>query len=565
MQRVTPLEAAAAKALVDKRNLAISAFRPLKHQEQVFKDRPRYLLCEGGNRAGKTITLMALISSIVLDIPITFLDGTQHDGRKPHQKDRPLQIWIICIDLDHVGRVVYPALFKAGFFERFKVVHDPVTRKLRSYDFEADKHLKAKQHPPLIPGQYVSHVAWENKAEKQFSAVTISNPATDEVLAEIRCFTSKGDAPQGAAADVVYIEEQLARNGYYGEMIARLVDKTGDLIWASWAADTDEDDDLSQFNAMIDRETEAGSGVAKRVTLTMSGNTTFTQEMVAGFLAGCTSEEERQQRDLGIKPNEKLRMYPLFDKKVHSVDAYDDRIATALKGRDGIPPMGNDAWTRYLILDPGTQHPAVLLAAVPPEDYGDYVVIYQEIYPGRADPIQLAEIVAKETKGQVFYRWICDWHAGRQVTMGSKADVRVVDAYETAFKAKGLSCVLTKSKFSWGSDNVGGRQLVLQSWMHPNPKTQIPKLRIVTQRCPVLCEQLRKVKKKTVNKEVVDDRKLAGIPSDLVECLEYLAASGPKYTFIAPRIEDAPSAYQRYMKRFGNKKENNPIQIGTYY
>ena len=562
MERLTPLQAAAAKALVDKRNLALEAFRPLPLQEEVYRaPRPKYILVDGGNRGGKTISLMALVAGAAMDLDITFNDGSKHPCRKPHQKNRVLEIWIVCIELEHIGRVVYPALFKSGNFERFKVVNDPVTKKLRTYDFQKDSHLKAKNHPAFIPKQYVGHIAWESKAENQFSTATIVNPSNGETMAIIRCFTSKGDAPQGSTADIIYIEEQLARQKYVGELQARLVDRDGDLIWASWAADTDEDDDLSQFTAMVDRNVEQKTGLARRISLTMSGNTTFTKEMVDGFLEGCTSDEERLQRDKGIKPSEKLRMYPLFDKWVHSAFDYEDRLAETLKARDGIPP--ND-WTKYLVLDPGTQHPAVLLAAVPPPDFGDYIVPYQEIYPGRADPDQLAALVAKEVKGLTFYKWIVDWHAGRQVTMGSKLDTRVVDAYEKAFKRHELSCVATKTKFQWGSDNVGGRQLVLQGWMHPNKTTGTPRLRIVHHRCPMLCDQLKKLKKKTVNKEVVDDRKVAGQASDVSDSLEYLAASGPRYVSISPRIEEAPSAYQRFMKRFGKTKDA-PFQFGTFY
>jgi len=295
--------------------------------------------------------------------------------------------------------------------------------------------------------------------------------------------------------------------------------------------------------------------------LTLSGNKTFTKEMVAEALDGVTSEEERMQRDLGIRPSEKLRMYPLFHKNVHSAFAYEDRFSTVLKTRDGIPPAD---WIRTLILDPGTQHPAILLGAVPPPEFGDYQCIYDEIYEGRADPKQLAKLVKAKVTGQVIYRWICDWRAGRQVTMGSDANTRVVDAYARAFADEGLKCVATASQFIFGSDNVGGRQLVLQSWMHAN-KEGIPKLRVVEHRCPHLCDQLAKIKKKTVNKEVVDERKMSGMPSDLVDSLEYYAASGPRWLPLAPRIEDAPTGYQRYMKRFGNKDKNKPIKIGTHY
>lgn len=562
---LSQIEAAAVNELVERRKLAVNIFRPQQHQEPIFEQpRPKFCLVGGGNRGGKTITLTELVAAIALDLPITFEDGTQRDARMPWQKGKPIEIWLVCIDQRHIGEVLYPALFKAGHFERFKVVHDPDTKQLRAYDYIKDKGkgLKPKPHPPFIPKRYVPDGAfsWESKSDRIFNRVTITDPTSGDVLAEIFAFTSKSDPPQGRSISLCWCDEQLARSGYIDELKARLVDKDGQLVWSSW---NDEDsDDLNAFSSMLDREIKAGSGLAKRVDLSMSGNTSLDPKTVADFLSGCATDEERMQRDYGIAPSEKLRMYPLYAKGKQSVKAHQDRLAIALQTSDGIPP---NEWTKVLILDPGTQHPAVLLCATPPPEFGDYQVLYQEIYPGRADPKTLAKLVRKETEGQIFYRWICDWHAGRQVTMGSDAHTRVVDAYAKAFKEEGLSCVATGSQFMFGSDNVGGRQLVLQGWMHPN-KDGIPKLRIVEHRCPQLCEQLQKIKKRIVNKEIVDDRKVAGMASDLVDAAEYYAASGPRYIFLTPRIEDAPSGYQRYMKRFGAKEgAKEPIKIGTYY
>lgn len=559
---IKPIEAAAIKALAEKRGLAINAFRPQSHQEPIFvQPRPRYMGVQGGNRGGKTISLMALGSGVAMDKQITFADGSKHECRMPWQKGRPVLIWIICIDQRHIGEVVYPALFKAGFFKRFQVVHDPITKEFRAYDHIKDAKLKPRQHPPFIPKQYVGSISWESKADKIFNSATIVEPGTDNVLAEIKCYTSKGDAPQGRVADLVYIEEQLAHQGYIGELMARIVDVSGQIVWSSWNADGGEDDDLARFNEMLDREIEANTGRAKRVILTMSGNKTFTKEMVEDFLAGCATEEERLQRDLGIRPSEKLRMYPLFDKEIHTALGHDDELARVLKRTDGIPPK---TWTRTLILDPGTQHPGVLLCAVPPPELGDYFVPYQQIYPGRADPIQLAKIVAPEVRGWMFHNFIIDYRAGRAQSIGLSH--RVVDAYRMAFKEEGLSCHLTKHGFTFASDDVGGRQLVLQSWMHPG-KSGLPRLRVVTHRCPDLCEQLRKIKKDTVRKEVRDDRKLAGQASDLVDALEYYAASGPRYIRPVENPEDMPASWKRYTERMKKRDAgtSTACRVGTTY
>lgn len=561
--KLSQMEAAALKELASRKNMAVRLFRPLSHQEPIFEQpRSKYMLVTGGNRGGKTISLAQLCAAISMDEEIVFSDGSKRTARMPWQKGRPLKIWLVCIDARHIGDVIYPALFKAGMF---KVAFDPETKQLRNYNPDKDPALgvKPKMSPPFIPARYIESFSWNIKADNIFNRVTIKNPATNAVMADIHAFTSMGDPPQGRAVDFIWVDEQLARQGYIDELKARLIDRDGQLAWTSWA---DEDNpELSKFLAMIDRETDAESGIAKKVELFLEDNKTLGKKAIADFRAGCATEEEWLQRNKGIAPSEKIRMYPLFDKHIHTAlidDPEDeDDLSRELKKTDGIPP---DTWTKTLILDPGTQHPAVLVCAVPPPELGDYMVPYQEIYPGRADPMQLARIVKRQAGGQKFFRFLIDKRAGRQQTMGLSLGTRVVDAYQEAFEREGLTCVSTKHSFLFASDDVGGRQLVVQGWLHPG-KSPYPRLRIVTHRCPNLCEQLRKVKKKVISRDPVDDRKARGAV-DLVDALEYWAASNPKYLKLKKTMQEASPAYQRYMKRFGRGSEKRPtIQMGTYY
>ncbi len=213
------------------------------------------------------------------------------------------------------------------------------------------------------------------------------------------------------------------------------------------------------------------------------------------------------------------------------------------------------------MLDPGTTNPCVGLYAVPPPELGDYRVAWQIIYPGRKDPIELAKIVKQYVHGHTFYNFIIDYRMGRTQSVGATLGVR--ELYRQAFEAEGIGCKLTGSSFIYGSDDVGSRQLVVQSWLHENDKG-LPKLRIVNHRCEPLVKQLLTIKKATVNKDVKDDRVIAGMAKDATDTLEYWAASGPRWMMVAPRIEDAPDAYKRYMKRFGNPNSGS-VQIGTHY
>jgi|694.fasta_scaffold00460_58 hypothetical protein len=556
----TAVEAAAAVELVERSRMAIRIFRPTDKQEPLY-DMPRakYTCCQGGNRAGKTVVLAHVFAAIATDTPVTLADGRTVDLREPWQKGRCLRMYIVAFDESAIGRTIHRVLFKSGLF---KVVTDPLTKELRAYDPDKDKGLKPKDSPPLIPKRFIKSISWNVKSENIFNKVIIKDPSTGEDLAEIFAFSSRGAPQPGDPVDEIWIDERCYIDGYVDEAKARLLDRDGRLMWSSWP---DEDsEDLKKYVDMIDREIEAGNHhIARKVMLTMSGNRHLGRKAIAEFLAGCSTPEEAMARDKGLFVSANLRMYPLFDKYVHSaiIDDEDreDVVSRTLRSRDGLPP---NTWTKYLIVDPGTSAPAALLCAVPPPEFGEYFVPYQEFYPGRADAVQLAQLIKREAQDEKFFKFIIDHRASRQTPMGFGC--RIVDEYERAFLLAGLTCFSTKHRFRPGSDDVGGRQMIINGWMHPNQKG-LPRLRIVTHRCPNLCVQLTKLKKKVIQKEAVDERKADGQPSDVADALGYFAGSKPYYFFIKPTIEDASPAYQRYMKKFGQNTERPTVSIGTFY
>ena len=101
--------------------------------------------------------------------------------------------------------------------------------------------------------------------------------------------------------------------------------------------------------------------------------------------------------------------------------------------------------------------------------------------------------------------------------------------------------------------------------MHAN-KDGYPTLRLITEKCPKLTHQLKTCKKKVIGKEAIDDRKADRPQHDLVDALEYIIATHPKYHHIEPQVEDGSPAFQRYMKMFGGKdSKQKTVQIGTRY
>lgn len=557
---MSPVEAAAAVELDARKRMAIRMFVPQPGEQERFFQSPKskYSVIQGGNRSGKTTCAAVRFAAIATDTPVVLADGTEVDQRAPWQKGRCLRMYVICFDESAVGRTIFRVLAKSSLF---KVVRDPVTKQLRSHNPDTDRGLKVMDSPPLIPARFIKKISWNKASEDVFSKIIIHNPSTGEELAEIYAFSSRGEPQPGDPVDEIWIDERCWTDGYIDEAKARLVDKNGFCVWSSWPQEDSED--LKKYIEMIDTHVAAGNDqVARKVMLTMSGNKHLDKQAIADFLAGCSTPEEAMARDKGLFVSASLRVYPLFDKSVHSaiIDDSDveDQLSRTLRKTDGVPP---NTWTKYLAIDPGTDHPGALLCAVPPLELGDYLVPYQEFYPGRLDAIQLAKLIKREMPDEKYYRFIIDWKAAGQQPPGF--ETRIVDAYQSAFRDAGLTCHLTKHAFGRGSPDVGGRQLIVNGLMHPG-RTGLPKLRVVTHRCPDLCKQLIKVKKRVMQKEVIDERKAAGQQHDIVDCLEYIAASRPQYIYIKPSLDDASPAFQRYMKKFGQKKDTS-LSIGTYY
>lgn len=571
-RKLTHLEQAALVEFSERRKMALNMFRPLEQQEAIFKSVAKYGLFLGGNRAGKTLCAALKFAAIAMDMAITLNDGTQIFQRRPHQRGKYLRMWVIGADSRHIGETIYRILFKAG--EAFRVIRDKDTGELRAWRrWEADdlaREAETLPNPALIPARCIDQKSWsfENKANREFNKVTIIDPVTKEPLADIHAYSSKADPKAGDPVDVIWIDERIEYEQHYPEWVARLVDRGGFLYWSSWPDVSN--DALSKLyelcvndssKPLVDRTYDC-------VQLTMSGNKSLSKKDIDDFLAGCQSDEERMARDQGLFTTERLRMYPLFNQEVHTAilgsrfEPYEgeDELSKCLKDSDGVPPKD---WTRELVLDPGTQSPGVLLCAIPPPRFGDYLVVYDEIFPGRCDADQLADLIRDRTAGTRFYRFIIDARAAGQTQMGYSMSIGA--NYSRAFAQRKLYCKTTGSNFTMGATDVGGRIMMLQHLMHIRPSGH-PKLRIVTHKCVNLCKQLKKYLKDGSNKLMQDDRPAKGQTLDLAICAEYWAASNPRYIPYKPDAEEGGPAYMRYLKLFGDKqKSSTAIKIGTHY
>lgn len=557
------------KEYAQRQNTSLDMFRPLKHAEKIFTSQAKELLILGGNRAGKTLNAAVKCSALAMDVPVILEDGTLVNQRRRHQKDRCLTIWIVGYDQKHIGQTIYRILFRAK--QGFRIIKDKdgSWRTWRRWEAgDAAREDETRLSPPLIPMRCVDQTSWswENKANREFNSVAIINPITKERTAEIFCYTSRGKPKAGDPVDVIWIDESIEHEEDYAEWQARLVDRGGIIFWSSWP--NTSNDALGKLHERCQADEGRDDPLHECVTLTMSGNATLSEKNKQDFLDSCATDEDRMARDMGLFITEQLRMYPLFDSTIHSaivgdMDDYKtgDEISTILKKNDGIPPRD---WMRELVLDPGTQHPAVLFIAVPPPHLGEYYVVYDELYPGRADADQVAIKLRDRTRNQRFHRFIIDSKAGVQTPMSF--GMTVMDNYVRAFKEKGIVCDLTGHGFTMGCTDVGGRIMRLQHLMHVQP-SGYPKFRVITHKCPFLIKQLVKYKKIKSTQSAMDDRPAKGQAIDLAVCSEYHAASNPVYSTPKSRIEDGGPGFVAYMKKFGGRRDRDvsPVRMGAMY
>jgi len=543
---------------------AVRMFRPAPgEQEKFFRCNATEILLRGGNRSGKTVCTATRFAAIARDMPITLKDGTQIDARLPHQRKRPLVMWVVGYDLKHIGQTIYRVLFRPGLY---KIIQDPDSGLWRAFDptleYDAANEHKAKPAPPLIPQseidteQGTGGFTWENKGEKQFSAVYLKNGTI------IYAFSSMGEVKAGDPVDVIWIDEKIKYPQHYPEWQARLSDRRGRLLWSSWPARDNAALRQISRRAKHAAENPGSDDDVREFQLRFSSNPFISEDQKRKRIAGW-SEDERTARDLGDFAVDSLKMYHTFSPEIHCAfgpdPTFDDKLAAKLRSTGGQPPAD---WTRYLVLDPGTSHPAVLLAAVPPpEVYGHFVVPYQEVYTPRLDADALAKVILDATQGQVFEAFIVDPRAARQTPMGFSGTVGM--NYSRAFRERRLSCRISGSAFTPGSDDVLARIALLRAWMVIQSDGRT-KLRIVADACPNLCRQLVEYEKKErdgiVLEEPADKQRI-----DVAQCLEYLASRRPQYVARPEQTASQDSPAMRAWKKLQERDrggQRQPIRCG---
>lgn len=544
---------------------ALRMYRPMPNQVAFHASMASERVVRGGNRSGKSTCAFAEVASAVTGIPICDSLGNPLPFKYP--KNRPLTVWVIGYDQKHIGATIYRMLFRAG---AFKIIQDQVTKIWRAWNpldpQDAAREAETRPAPPLIPARFynIDDWAWENKGERVFSVARMKNGT------EIHAFSSKGEPKMGDPVDLLHIDEDIKYPKHVAEWQARLSDFKGRLIWSAFPHSANEA--LIHMSRRAEMQRDRPKPDVSEVVLSYSANPYIDADEKRKRLEGW-SEDERRARDSGEFLTDNVRMYPNFSLYVHGLprrrmmgdaepkprNPNDKPDIEEVLRKAGWQPPGN--WTRYLALDPGHATSAVLFAAVPPpEDFGDVVVIYDELYLHRQDAYQLAKAVRRKSGGQYFESFVIDHRASRQTAIGFGKTI--LTQYSEAFEAEGIRSAQTESGFRPGSDNVPAGIEMVREWLTIR-KDGSTRLRVVAETTPKLQEEFQLYKKHVAGDET-QDKPAEGQRDHLMDCLRYLAVINPEYVKPVPGKLDPSPAYTAFQEwQSGEAKSGETFYMGA--
>jgi len=526
---------------------ALRLYEPLPFQDRYHSSDAKEILLQAGNQVGKS--LAAFVE-----------DARAATGQDPYEKYPKENGIMVCLGMDegHIGRTIHKYLFREG---AFKIIKDLESNKWRAWKpwVESDWERKkdAKPAPPLIPERFIKQFAWKKRAQHVFEICELHNGWT------IYAMGSKGDPSQGFQADLVHIDEDLERSEWYDEMIARLSMRDGKLRWS--ALPHSKNDALVNLAERAEDEEGLKNPSTEVIRATIFDNPFMPEEVKQENIKRwkAKGEDEFRKRALGELVTDSVLMYPNFSKDVHGAIKFEEprnKVQEYLANNDGIP--GKD-WCRYMVVDPGHSVCAVTFYAVPPPSMGDYVVCYDELYIKHCTAAKFGTMVAQKTVNDTFQAFIIDAHGGRIREIGSGLLPR--QQYSKELANNKVKSTLTGSNFLSGSDDVPGREMKLRSWINIRADGST-KLLVVTQRCPNLCKEFNRFKKKTINGYITDEGNRRG-NCHAIETLEYAAAHGLKY--VKPKTKRKVVSKVQYIidgrktRRSQKNAKNRGLSAGT--
>ena len=513
-------------------NEALNLYCPLPKPAQVHESRKRERVISGANRSSKTLTVAVEVARA--------LTGQDPFGKYPTEGVR----WFgVGYDLRHIGKVMYPMLFKPG---AFKVIRDRETRRLRVYKPWTEDKLRwheAEPAPPLIPPRFYNprKIGWHDKKRQIPAVIPFYNGSTIDFAA------STGKPAKGFALHGAWFDEEL-EGLWYEEIAPRLMDHNGVFLWS-----VTPEGGTEQLYRVHERWLSGDPDVEEWSVTAMENP--YIEEEEKRLLERRLPAETAKTKIHGLYVMEAFRIFPEFNTGIHCCGSF------------GVPAN----WTRFMMVDPGRQICGVLFGAIPPEDedsrnvYGDAAYIYDELYIARCSAKIFGEQVRDRVCGvtvkndvttwvqnQRFHAFFIDSKSGSVYEMGCGLSIQ--QQYSDALRDWNIKCETTADGFTWGSTDVDGGIESIRQWLQIRPDGTV-KLKIMRDKCPSLVKEIENYRWKPETRP--DGSKGPGKkPRDgsdhLIWGLRVLAAFRP--TYIKPRTVEMLDPVEVFWREYQKKK-----------
>lgn len=499
---------------------ALRIYRPSKIQEMYHASSVKETVFVAGNQVGKSV------AGYVEDCRAAC-------GCDPHGK-YPVKDGILAIVVYKESQIklnTYRYLLKPGAFD---IIRDKETGLWKPYypwvPSDAERAHERQPAPPLLPQRMIKRIHWKSKMGNVISRIDMENGW------EIHVFSSTAKPDAGFQADLVHIDEDIANEEWYVEMIARLSIRRGLLRWT--ALPLFDNDVLPRIVERGDDELEkqqrgGPAPTTEVVRATIFDNPYLTeetrQENIKRWLDA--GEDVYRQRALGELITDTVRMYPTFCSEVHAIQRYKTSHAE-LFGKYLTTGQIPDNWCLRLFVDPGfSTCAALLVATLPPLNDTDPLVhvAVREIYKQQCNASGFAEAAKQLIADRWLQSLIIDAHGGRLTSLDSGERPQAV--YESELQVRHVSCIDSGHRFRPACDNIEFRETKLRQRLIVQPATGIPEFLFDEQQCPNLEKEMTRFRKKR-EKGIVLDKGNRKAFTHAVEAWEYASAEELKY--IAP-------------------------------
>jgi hypothetical protein len=493
-----------ARRLISMRNRGVYLMKALPYLEDFFECRKKWRILGGSNRSTKT-------QSCALEFARA---GMGCDPYDKYVKFNGCAI-VVARKEDELAN-----LFKKLTQTDYWVIPDEHTKQWRAVrpdpkhpdrldpydDAYREKWVKG---PPLldIKKDVKGKIAWESYSEGVPRKFTFSATGTDTLW-----LSSNGQPPQGQHFTFAWIDEQLQKDEFFQEIDRGLLQLASEPDHhkpkAFWSA-TEQTTNLQ----LDDLRSAASRGEPHVAAFTaLATKNPFVNKEALEEWANSLSADEKSYRFDG---NSRVGSYAVYRSRFDS------------QGEQGCEPFViPEDFCRYIVFDPGSTRQGILFAAVDPE--GKHVYIYDGIDYQQCAPSLFAEEVANRQGKTKFEAIVCDKRMGGQRVVSQELGRNAAMPYAEALEEKGVEIRTegTMAGFHPGCDNISLRATRLQQMMdvrETGPFAGTVRLKVFRGILPELERQIHRahIDPKT--------QKRAKIRSDMLDCLEYLAAFDPEY------------------------------------